>query len=723
MKKKKKKKRAQIKSRPIRPNIPNRVIEDSSEDIEELQSKPKRPVKKKPIKPKKKKKSFIGKLLKFCFYVSFTILIVFLSFKAIVFNKLIKNMINNTPSTVYDSNKNIIAQIGNERIRNNIKYDDIPSNLVNAYISIEDKRFYKHHGVDIKRTGGAILTYITHRGSSSFGGSTITQQLVKNLTGDDSTTITRKVKEWFYAICMEFNYSKEQILETYFNIIYTGPNIYGIDQAAIYYFDKDVKDLDLAECAFLAGLNNSPNSYNPFSSVDNSARIKKRTKIVLKQMLELKYISQSEYDDAVSKVESGLKFKNGKTSNNFKTYSYNTDALINEVIADLSQKKHIPKEFASNFFILSGSNIYSTENPKIQKILEQETQKNKYILKSENGTDTSQAAIVVINHSNGYVVASSGGLGEKNASRSLNRVTQMKRQTGSAMKPIAILAPAIDRKIVTPTTLIDDSPTTFTDYTGKLYTPIDYDSCKGTITLRQAVETSQNIPFVKIIEQLTPQVSIKYLKKMGITSLNNNDVNLSLSLGGLDEGISPLEFAAAYSTIANDGIYIEPTFYSKITSFDNETVLNSSQKRRRVFSKDVACVLKQLLLEPVNGENGTATYCRIPNFDVAAKTGTTNDNYDRWLCGFTTYYTSVCWYGFDKNEPINFNGQNPAGLIWSEVMKSIHSTLPPTRFEITNGVISRKVCKDSGQLANPKCKNTYTEYYLKSTNLETCAMH
>lgn len=299
----------------------------------------------------------------------------------------------------------------------------------------------------------------------------------------------------------------------------------------------------------------------------------------------------------------------------------------------------------------------------------------------------------------------------------------MKRQTGSSMKPIAVLAPAIEKKLITNVTVFADEPTTFTDYNGKPYSPTDYDDYKGSITLRQAVESSQNIPFVKIMEQLTPQVSIKYLEKMGITTLNDKDANLALSLGGLDQGISPLEFAGAYATIANDGVYIEPTFYTKIDSISGTNILKSKQKKTRVISKDTACILKQLLTEPVTGSAGTATYCNISGIDVAAKTGTTNENYDRWLTGFTPYYTAVCWYGFDMNESINFNGKNPAGLIWANIMKNIHSGLPNKKFEMSNGVTTRVICKDSGKLANSNCPNTFTEYFLKDTVPGDCTQH
>lgn len=570
------------------------VIEENKTDLDEPKKQRK--------KGKKKKKSFKSFVIKRLFIVIFLLLIigaVYLGFRAYNFRKLAFEMFNNSPSSILDSNNNVIAEIGIERNRQNIDYDDIPSTLIDAYISIEDQRYFKHHGVDVKRTGGAILNYVTNRGASSFGGSTITQQLVKNLTGDDSNSISRKVKEWYYAYVLNFSFSKNQIIEGYLNIIYTGPSIYGVQEAALYYFNKDVKDLSLAECSFLAGLNNSPNSYNPFSGKDNQDKIKKRCKTVLKKMHELEYITTQDYEDAILEVDNGLKFNKGDIQKNTSNYSYHVDALINEIVSDLSKKYHITKTFAENYYALAGCKIYSNVNLEIQKELEKEFESKKYILKSANGTDTSQAAMVVIEHSTGKVVGCVGGLGEKTSSRSFNRVTQMKRQTGSAMKPIAVLVPALSKKIVTNVTIIADEPTTFIDYNGKPYSPIDYDPYKGSITLRQAVESSQNIPFVKIMEDLTPQVSIKYLKNMGITTLNQNDANLALSLGGLDEGISPLEFAGAYSCIANDGVYIEPTFYSKISSNSGSLFIKSKQKTRRVFSKDVASIVKQLLLEPV----------------------------------------------------------------------------------------------------------------------------
>lgn len=308
-----------------------------------------------------------------------------------------------------------------------------------------------------------------------------------------------------------------------------------------------------------------------------------------------------------------------------------------------------------------------------------------------------------------------GGLGEKTTVRGFNRATQALRQTGSAGKPLSVLVPAIDKKIITPSTLYLDEATTFDDGTEEGYSPTDYNDYRGEITVRQAVESSQNIPFVKIMEQITPKVSIQYMKKLGITSLTETDENLNLALGGLDKGISPLEMASAYACIANDGIYIEPTFYTKIENSIGKTVVKSNPSKKRVISKEVAFIVKSLLTSPVEDSNGTAKYCKISGIDVAAKTGTTNEEYDRWLCGFTPYYTAVTWFGFDLNETIKFNGKNPSGQIWASVMKTIHSDLKNAKFEAPKSIETATICQKTGLLAYSNCTNAYTEYFLKGT--------
>ena len=667
-------------------------------------------------KKKKRKRTII------CVLAILVLLIILYCISLYKWNRIIKDVIKCENSVVLDSTGNVIATLGETRIQETVTLDRVPKNLVNAYVSIEDKNFYKHGGINFKRTAGAVASYILHRGNASYGGSTITQQVVKNVTGENESKISRKITEWDRAIKTEIVLSKDEIMQTYLNIIYVGPNVYGVQMGSKYYFDKDVSELDLAECAFLAGLTHSPNSYNPFGEEDNSEKIKSRSLTVLKIMLEENYITEEDYNNAVSEVNEGLKFKKGDVkAKGDGVYSYMVDATISEVIEDLQKEKKMSKTFATNYLYLAGLRIYCTQNSDIQSSIEKECEKTKYLIKSsKKSNETAQAAMVVIDQSNGNVMGCVGGLGKKTTARGFNRATQALRQTGSAIKPIAVLGPALEEKIITPATVYDDKRTTFTNG----YNPIDCENELGEITVRRAVESSQNIPFVKIMEQLTPQKAIKYMEKAGITTLTDGDCDLPLALGGLEKGTSPLEMCGAYAAIANNGKYIEPIFYTKVENSKGKTVLKNKQESHKLYSEDTAYVLKKLLTEPVNGTYGTARTCKIDGFEVAAKTGTTNDNFDKWLCGFTKYYTAVTWYGYDESETIKEGADSMANHIWTGAMKEIHKNLLEGNFEKCNSVQEVTMCKDSGKRANSGCKNTYTEYFRKGTvPKENCNLH
>ena len=667
----------------------------------------------------KPKKKIIKKIILILFLIALVALGIVMAISAFSWKNITEDMFNNENSVVVDTNGDVIATLGVEQKKLKIEYEDIPDNLVHAYVAIEDERFYSHHGVDIKRTGAAILTYITHFGNSSFGGSTITQQLVKNLTGDSSDSVMRKVKEWWKAFLLESYFSKEEILEMYLNIIYVGPNIYGVQAGSRYYFDKDAEDLSLAECAYLAGINNSPNSYNPFMDDDNTELITNRTNTVLQKMLELGYIEEDEYNEAVSEVNNGLDFDKGEIETENPIYSYHTDALITDIVSDLAEEKNISEIFATNYLNMAGLTIHSTQNSDIQDDVETEFLKSQYMLDSADGESTSQAAMVILDHETGNVLACVGGLGEKVTFRGLNRATQSLRQTGSSIKPLAVLAPGIDKKIFTASTIYDDEEKTFEND----YAPGNNAGYLGEITVRRALESSQNVPFVEMMEEVTPKRAISYLEDMGITSLTQEDENLALALGGLQNGITPLEMAGAYATIANDGIYVEPVFYTSITDKDGEVVLQAEQESHRVFSAQVAYILKELLKQPVEGNHGTATYCSISGIDVAAKTGTTDENYDKWLCGFTPYYTAVTWFGFDENESIYYYNQNPAGIIWSNVMRRVHDGLTNASFREPSWITTDIICADTGMLAKTGCTNIYEEYFLWGTEPDECTEH
>ena len=631
-------------------------------------------------------------------------------------------------SVIVDQNENVLADLSGDEKRKIITLEDMAEYLPKAYIAIEDERFYEHSGVDFKRTAGAIANTLLN-GSSSYGGSTITQQLVKNITNDNESTgiegIKRKIREWQRAYQVERMISKDQILELYLNILFVGANnLHGVELGAEYYFNKSAKDLSLAECAFMAGINHSPNSYNPYNTaVDNSEKIKNRTITVLDKMKELGYISEEEYQNAVTEVQNGLHFGTGEIMGG-SVFSYHTDAVISQVVEQVMEEKNMTEQMAKNYVYSSGLTIHSTVDMNIQTRLEEEYAKEKYIIKgrekNSDGTllnEHSQSGMAIVDYKTGNVVAVAGGFGEK-TSAGWNRATQMEKQTGSSIKPLADVAPALQEKIITAATVYDDSSTRF----GKNYEPKNYNGFKGLINIRSFIRTSQNIPAVKIMVELTPKKSLEYLQNMGISSLDPvTDNVLSLALGGMTSGVSPLEMASAYGTIANDGVYITPTFYTSVTDANGNTVLTPKQETRQVISKQNAYIMKTIIQEPVKS-GGTATYCAIPGMDVAAKTGTTDNDYDRWLCGFTPYYSAATWYGYDNSETVYYNG-NPAGQIWDAVMTDIHKDLPGATFERPEGIIEKNVCRTTGCLASKNCANTYTEIFTEDNLPEQCTNH
>lgn len=637
-------------------------------------------------------------------------------------------------TVVVDKDGKEIANLSKDEKRKTITLNEMSEYLPKAYVSIEDKRFYKHNGVDTKRTAGAILGVVS--GNSSYGGSTITQQLVKNITNDKARSgiagLTRKVKEWSKAIQVERMISKDQILELYLNIIFVGgDNIHGVELGSLYYFNKNAKDLDLAQCAFLAGINNSPNMYSPYDTTsDHSELIKERTLTVLTQMKEQGYITNDdEYNAAVTEVQAGLQFSKGNIAGS--SYSYHTDAAINQVVEQVMKEKNVTKEFAEKYVYSSGLTIYSTQDSAIQSRIEEETKKAKYIV---NGKDKdkktgellnehTQAAFALIDYKTGNVLGVSGGLGEKSGS-TLNRATQSTRQPGSSIKPIAVISPALQEKVITAATVYDDVLTDFSGYPPK----DDGNKYRGLINIRQIIAYSQNVPEVKIMRELTPGKSIDYLRKFGITSLyktgedkKKDDEHLSLAIGGVTDGISPLEMAAAYAAIANDGVYITPTFYSKVIDSNGNTVLTPNQEKERVISEQNAYIVKSILKEPVN--YGTATYCKINGIDVSAKTGTTDGSNDRWLCGFTPYYAASCWFGYDIQEEVKGFSTNPAGQIWSSIMKDVHKDLDNATFTKPSGIVEATVCKTTGCIATSSCTDTYKEIFTQDNLPDKCEGH
>lgn len=635
-------------------------------------------------------------------------------------------LISNSNTFVYDSEGNLIKELQGDENRKIITLNDMPAYLPKAFIAIEDERFYDHHGVDIKRTAAATVTYVFNKGSSSFGGSTITQQLIKNITNEKEDEgkagIQRKIREMSRAYQIEKIISKSQILELYLNIIYLGgygKNICGVEVASEYYFGKSADELTLSESAFLAGINHSPNNYNPFIETDNTEKIKKRTKTVLEKMKELGMISDEDFNKAISEVDAGLNFKQGNLSSGT-DMSYHLAAAIEEVVNQMVEEKGMSYEYAKSRLYGGGYKLYTTEVRSIQSRMQEEYVKDKYIVKSKkNSGQHSQSAMVIIDYKTGNVVGCVGGLGTDVNALGLNRIYSA-RQPGSSIKPIASIAPSLEKKIITAGTVYDDSPTTFNN--GK-YDPKNSSGYKGLINVRKAIEVSSNVVEVKIMSELGPENSIKFLKQLGLNHLDEKaDNGLAIVLGGLTHGATPLEMAGAYATIANGGEYITPTFYSKLVDSQGKTVLQPKQEKRRVMSEGTAYITKSILKEPVVGSNGTATNCKISGMDVGAKTGTTDSNKDRWLCGITPYYAAATWFGFDDPEVINYSG-NPSAKIWAAIMQDIHKDLPKKTFEKPSNIVTARICKDSGKSATGSCSNTYTEEFVSGTVPSACTGH
>ena len=695
-------------------------------------------------KPKKKRKSkhpIIKGFFKTILTLIFIVVILGLSasgfvaykvYEIVKDSKLSENdlAIKYENSVIRDINGNEIGVLNGNENRISITLEDMPEYLPKAFVSIEDERFYEHKGVDIKRTLKATYTYIKNKGSSPFGGSTITQQLVKNLTQEKEDTWQRKVREMSRAYYVEKELSKEKILELYLNLIFLGDTVYGVEQGSNYYFNKPAKDLSLAESAFLAGINHSPNSYNPF--VENNETvlqtIELRTKTVLAKMHELGYIeNEEEYNNAIIEVENGLRFEKGAAPQ--VVFSYHTDAAINQIIKQLQKKNDWTYKQAQLYLFSGGFTIYTTEDPDKQAIMQEEFNNEKYHTADydDNGNlQPSQASMVLIDHKTGYVLAISNGFEEKTEAFGFNLATDGKKQTGSSMKTIAALAPAIDKGIITASTIFDDNPTSFNNGT---YNPGNYGGTyRGLITVRNAIAYSQNIPMVKTMCLLTPEKSVEFLKSVGITSIDEeNDYVLPLALGGLTWGVTPLEMAGAYAAIANDGLYITPTFYTKVVDSNGNTVLEADQQEVQAMSQEAAYVVKEILTQPI--KTGTSTTCAIDGIDVAAKTGTSNNDYNRWLCGFTPYYTATVWFGHDTDATVSGWAINPASQIWTGVMRRVHEGKEPKLFHDTKpeGVVEVQVCSKSGFLATSVCRNyrtAYTEYFVSGTEpIQTCPYH
>lgn len=646
-----------------------------------------------------------------------------------------EQLLSDAGATVYDKNGQVIATLTGDEINKKVPLSEM-GKFPDAFVAIEDERFYEHNGVDVKRTLAAIFSFVTHAGNSSFGGSTITQQLVKITMKDDEQSgiagIQRKIREWSRAIQVEEMLNdKNLILERYLNRIFLGSatnglEVRGVESAANYYFNKPAKELTIAQTSFIAGINHAPNAYNPFGEQDIGEKIKTRTLNVIGKMHDLGKVNDEEYKAAVDETNAGLQFNKGDVSNGSNNLSFHTTAAINQIAQELSDKNDISYDEAREMLINSGYKIYTTVDSSVQEKLEAVFKDDSYIFKGSYVKDSSkdsngQSAMVIVEPSTGYVVAECGALGSNQNSLGLNRGVS-KRQAGSSFKPLVTIAPGLENKVITASTLFYDVQTTFK---GGYTVHNDSGEYHNITDMRTILTRSLNVPEIKLLSIMGTDKSIEFLKKINIEA--DPSAGLSMALGTID--VSPLQMAAGYAMLANGGKYIEPTFYTTVVDKDGNEVIKSEQQSTQAMTPENAYIEASLLQGPVRSGTAAAYSGYISNMDVAGKTGTTERGIDRWFCGFTPYYAAACWYGNDQNNASFYNSwhsgrsANPAMHVWFNSMKSVHQDLEARTFTRPEGIVTRQVCKATGRLATDGCTDTYAEIFSKDNLPPVCEGH
>ena len=643
--------------------------------------------------------------------------------------------------------------------------DEIPQALVDAAVAIEDKRFYEHQGVDWITTVKACLNMF-FGGDEQFGGSTITQQFIKNHTGEKSVTVQRKVMEIFRAQLFEREYDKDLIMEYYLNEIYLGRGCYGVKSAAAEYFGKELQNLTVAECASLISITNNPSLFNPYSiSVfeykgeerDGAGRNRYRQLNVLSEMHQQGYLTDEEYEEAVAQE---MVFKEGiadedrwtvcenpecgfegirsqftgedgayycpvcgnltsvSTNASQHIYSWFVDAVIIDFASYLAEQDGKNwddlEETTRNVYLeriqKGGYHIYTTLDMDVQKQVDA-IYGNLDNIPGTNSNQQLQSAIVVIDNTTGDVVALAGGVGEKDTFMGYNRATQAKLQTGSAQKPVSVYAPAFESGKVTPATVFKDLPVT---YDGGNWPKNDNRQYQYARTVYQGIVSSVNTISVRTLNEIGAEYGYSFAKYNfgqahlveeypGADGTTKSDVGPApLALGALTVGSTVQEMSAAYATFANHGVYREPRLYTKVYNSDGQLVVDNTQDSRQILSEKTVDYVNYCLYNAAN--HGTGGAAIFGGQSIAGKTGTTSSNRDRWFCGYTTHYTAAVWVGYDQPEQIHL-GTNPAAQMWKKVMQPIHEGLPNEALYNGNAFRTVAVCLDSGLLATDACRS------------------
>jgi len=631
-------------------------------------------------------------------------------------------------------------------------YSSMPKYLTDAFVAVEDKRFYKHGGVDWLRTGSAVLNWVIG-GSSRYGGSTLTQQLIKNVTGDDDVTPQRKIQEMLRAIELEKTKDKSQIIELYLNTIFLSQRSYGVKAAANTYFGKEVNELTLIECAALAAIPQFPTRYDPYQYPENN---QERRDVILELMLEEKLITKQEFELAY-KRELKLNMQSIEV-HTYGTNSWYQDQVIDDAVTLLTSlpDKNYTREIASNMIYTQGLQIYTVMDPYVQNLLEEIFMDNVRLLGEENsnigGLIDPECAMVIIDPYTGDVLGLIGGRGEKVGNRIFNYATQGKRPPGSSIKPVSVYAPGLEFNAITYGSAIDDVPFNFgDDKTNPKAWPKNLPERYGGLTpIQDAVKRSVNTVAVRVLDKITPQRSFDFLtNQLSIDLVESREIGggkyvtdiapAPLALGELSYGLTVEELTAAYAIFVNKGVFNEPRTIIKILDNEGNVIVDNSGTGTVVISEATATIMTKMLQGVV--QDGTGSRVSLKNtIDVAGKTGTTMSDNDRWFMGYTPYYVAGLWFGYAMPKTLaNTVTSSISSIIWNNVMTELHQQIiidsvnngtPLKKFVDASNVITKQYCMDSGMIPGEACKmdlrgsRIATGYFTQATApAQICNVH
>lgn len=645
-----------------------------------------------------------------------------------------------------------------------VDYEEMAPCLIDAVIAVEDKRFYEHKGVDWQRTASSLVKDVFNMDGAGQGGSTITQQLIKNITGDDEVTWERKLREIFRALSLEEKYTKIDIIESYLNRIWFGGMIYGVGAASAYYFDKTPAELNTGEAAILAGMIRSPGNYNPYKSL---AKCKERQKYALNHMYEQGLINTQEYerfydndekiyfakavygddfgyideraeqtdDDEILEEEifADLEYEAYKWNGDYEvTQNWYVDAALEQVINDYAEEKGITYTSAKNELYNGGYNIYINMNFDIQEELERKYRDPYTVLSEYDPTmpkeELLQSAFVIMDYS-GTVIAIVGGLGEKEGDGAFNRATQAMRAPGSTMKPISVYSTGVENNLIYYSSMIPDlgiEIPNWEDPENPIIWPENFGAKKGDGLLYPVwygVRKSTNTIAVRVAQKLTPQVCYNQLtQNLGLTTLVETDIDYSpITLGALTQGAHLIEMCAAYQIFGNGGYYYEPMLYSKVEDSKGNVILEQNFYGTQALSSDSAWITNRMMKTVITDPYGSGRHAQLDNVEVIGKTGTSNDDSNLLFIGCTPEYIGALWIGRDNNADIGTGtGWRTLAKIWKTIMQDVQDTSQPLYFTPDTSVLVRDYCTKTGYLATNQCKDTEVGYYRVSNMPPYC---